>query len=117
MNIVLWVLQAILAFLCLSGGAYKVFQFQELQKSVISMQKLPSTFWVSIGLFECVAAIFLIIPMLIGFLPILTPVSALAMLIESIIITVIYIKHRDFPPISFTIFMLVLAAIIAFFRF
>jgi hypothetical protein len=30
MNILLWVLQVALALLCLAGGAYKVFKFDEL---------------------------------------------------------------------------------------
>ena len=32
MNILLWILQVALALLCLAGGAYKLFQFEELAK-------------------------------------------------------------------------------------
>ena len=32
MNILLWILQAVLALLSLAGGAYKLFMFDELAK-------------------------------------------------------------------------------------
>ena len=54
MNIVLWIMQAALAFLYLSGGAYKVFKFEELASQ---MQLLPLTGWRVLGAVEMAGAI------------------------------------------------------------
>ena len=41
MNILLWVLQVALAFLCISGGVFQIFKLDELKKGVAAMRELP----------------------------------------------------------------------------
>jgi hypothetical protein len=44
MNILLWIFQVALALLCFAGGAYKLFQFDELAK-VPATAALPRAGW------------------------------------------------------------------------
>lgn len=44
MNILLWVLQVALAWLSIAGGMYQIFKFEELQKGVAAMRRLPRGF-------------------------------------------------------------------------
>ena len=59
MNIVLWIVQVVLALLCLSGGAYKTFSFDEVAKQLTA---IPRGGWSAIGVFEMVAAVLLVAP-------------------------------------------------------
>jgi hypothetical protein len=58
MNIVLWVLQIVLALLCLAGGAYKLFAFEELAK-MPATSALSRGAWGAIGVFEMVCGVLL----------------------------------------------------------
>ena len=53
MNILLWVLQVPLALLCLAGGAYKVFMFDQVANEVW-YTALPRGGWGALGVFEIV---------------------------------------------------------------
>ena len=44
MNILLWVLQIALAWLCIAGGIFQIFKTEQLQKNVASMRALPVAF-------------------------------------------------------------------------
>lgn len=46
MNVLLWVLQVVLALLYLAGGAYKTFSFDEVAKQ---MTALPRGGWAALG--------------------------------------------------------------------
>ena len=59
MNVVLWILQAALAFLYLAGGAYKVFKVDELANHV---RGLPRGGWRALGVLEMLGGILLIVP-------------------------------------------------------
>lgn len=117
MNIFLWVFQILLALLCISGGVFKIFKFADLQKGVASMRALPRGLWAFVGAFEVVCGLGLIIPGAINVLPVMTPMAAAAMAGESVLISVLYIYHRDFSPMIYTVVMGVIAAFIAYGRF
>lgn len=54
MNVILWVLQGVLAFLYLSGGAYKAFAFDEV---ATQMTALPRGGWTALGVIEMVGGV------------------------------------------------------------
>jgi hypothetical protein len=117
MNILLWVVQVALAFLCISGGAFQIFKLQDLKKNVAAMRALPRGLWAFFGAFACVAGVCLILPGAIGWLPTLTAVAALALAIEQAIISGLYLKYGDRPPLPYSMAMTVMAGLIAFGRF
>jgi uncharacterized membrane protein YphA (DoxX/SURF4 family) len=79
MNVVLWVLQGVLAAVMLMAGAMKVMQSKD------KLLEEPRMAWVedfsestlrTIGLLEAAAAVGLVLPWLLDIAPVLTPLAA-----------------------------------------
>jgi hypothetical protein len=117
MNILLWVLQVALAWLCIAGGAFQIFKIEQLQKNVASMRALPRGLWAFLGAFSCLAGLGLILPGATHVLPVLTPIAATAVAAESILISAFYIYYGDFPPMTYSVAMAITAAFISYGRF
>lgn len=117
MNILLWVLQIMLALLCISGGAFQIFKIEELQKGVAAMRELPHGLWALLGAFGCVAGLALILPGAIKILPSVTPIAAAAVAVQSILISAFYIHYGDRAPLPYSVAMVIMAAFIAYGRF
>ena len=117
MNILLWVLQAALALLCISGGAFQIFKLEELQTTVAAMRELPRGLWAFLGAFGCLAGLGLILPAATKVLPVLTPISAAAVALQSILISAFYIHYGDRAPLPYSVAMAIMAAFIAYGRF
>lgn len=117
MNILLWILQIALAWLCIAGGIFQIFKIEQLRKSTAAMRGLPRGLWAFLGAFGCLAGLCLILPGAINVLPFLTPYAAVAIAVESILISAFYIHYRDFSPLIYSLVMSILAAFIAYERF
>jgi len=117
MNAILWVLQAVLAVLCVAGGAFQMFKLDELQKGVAAMRALPSALWALFGLLNCVGGLGLLLPGLLKIGPGLTALSATVVAALSAVISGLYIYHGDKPPLGYSVAMSVMAAFIAYGRF
>ncbi len=76
MNILLWVLQAALALMCVGGGSFQIFKIDELAKTVAAMRELPHGLWAVLGTLGCLEGIALIVPGVIKVAPGLTPIAA-----------------------------------------
>lgn len=117
MNILLWVLQIALAFLCVSGGIFQIFKIEDLKKNVAAMRELPRVLWAFLGAFGCIAGLGLILPGLLSMTPELTAMAAAAVAVESLLITSFYLYYRDFAPMPYSAAMMILGAFIAYGRF
>jgi DoxX-like family len=82
MNVLLWIVQAALALLCLAGGSYKVFHFDEIAKLPQTMA-LSRGGWGALGMFEMLCAVLLVVPGVAKWMPVLTPLAAAALALES----------------------------------
>jgi hypothetical protein len=116
MNILLWVEQIALALLCIAGGIFQIFKIEELQKGVAAMRALPRSLWAFLGAIGCVAGLGLILPGAMNALPVLTLISAAVVAVESLLISAFYIRYRDFPPLPYSVAMLVMAAFVCYGR-
>jgi hypothetical protein len=92
MNILLWVLQVALALFCLAGGAYKIFQYEELAK-VPAAAPLSRGGWGAIGVFEMSCAVLLVVPAAAKWMPVLTPLAAAALALESLVLGVLFARY------------------------
>jgi hypothetical protein len=117
MNLVLWVLQVVLALLCVSGGAFQIFKIDELQTTVTAMRELPHGLWAFFGAFGCLAGVGLILPGATNVLPVVTPIAAAAVAAQSVLISAFYIYYRDFPPLPWSVAMALMGAFISYARF
>lgn len=116
MNIALWVLQVVLAWLCVAGGFFQLFKLDELAKGVNSMRALPQGLWKALGAFGIVCGVGLVLPPLEG-LPWLTAYAAAAVAVQALLICALYVAYRDFSPLGYSAAMVVLAAFTTYGRF
>jgi hypothetical protein len=118
MNIVLWILQAALAFLYLSGGAYKLFKFEELASQ---MQLLPHAGWRILGVLEMAGGVLLIVPAATKWLPFLTPLAATVLALETLFISGLYarysLKLAASNPLVWSAVMALLVGFVAYGRY
>ena len=117
MNILLWVLQIALAWLCIAGGIFQIFKIEQLQKNVASMRALPRGLWAFLGAFGCLAGLGLILPGATNVLPVLTPIAAAAVAAESVLISAFYVYYGDSSPLIYSAAMAIMAAFISYGRF
>ncbi|MEY4508911.1 MAG: hypothetical protein RLZZ450_1033 [Pseudomonadota bacterium] len=118
MNILLWVLQSALALLCVSGGAYKVVSFDEVAGQ---MTALSRTGWTVLGVFEVVCGVLLIVPAAARWVPILTPLAATALVLETLLLSGLYARYSlnltAANPLVWSVVMALMAAFVAYGRF
>jgi hypothetical protein len=120
MNVFLWILQVALALLSLAGGAYKVFSFDAVANQPF-FGALPRGGWSAIGVFEMLCAILLVVPAAAKWMPVLTPLAAAALALESLALGGLYARHSleltAANPLVWVVLMGVIAAFVAYGRF
>jgi hypothetical protein len=118
MNVLLWVLQVALALLYLAGGAYKTFMFDELanQLDVLSRGE-----WRALGVFEILCAVLLVVPAAAKWMPVLTPLAAAALALETLVLAGLYaqysLKLTAINPLVWAAVMGLLVAFVAYGRY
>lgn len=110
MNILLWILQILLALHTIMGAAWK---FSNPEQTVDSLKVIPHGVWLTMGVIELLCAVGLIIPALNKHLATLIPVAAIIIAAEMLIFCVINIISVD-TNFNNIIYWLVVAAICAF---
>jgi hypothetical protein len=120
MNILLWIVQALLALLAFAGGAYKIFAFDQLT-TMPATAALSRGGWTVLGVFEMLCAVLLILPWATKRKPILTPLGATALAVESLALAVMYSRYSlNFTadnPLIWVVVMAVMAAFVAYGRY
>lgn len=116
MNIMLWIVQVALAFLCISGGVFQIFKLDELKKGVAAMRALPRGLWTFLGVFGCAGGLLLMVPGALSLRPSLTVLAAAAVAAQSAFISALYLRYRDRAPLPYTVVMLMMAALVCYGR-
>ena len=120
MNVLLWVLQLALALMCFSGGAYKLFMFEELSK-VPAVSALSRGGWGALGVFEMLCAVLLVVPAAANWMPVLTPLAAAALALESLALAGLYARYSleltATNPLVWVVVMGLMAAFVAYGRY
>jgi hypothetical protein len=118
MNVLLWILQGGLALLLLAGGAYKLLAGADVAKQVPSV---PRAAWGVFGAIEVVAGILLIVPAAFGWMPELTPLAAVVVAVESLVLSVAYartsVAMRASNPLVYAATIGIVAAFVAYGRY
>jgi uncharacterized membrane protein YphA (DoxX/SURF4 family) len=116
MNILLWVLQVLAAFLYGSSGVMKVFMFDKVSQDVPSFGALPREAWMTLGILELVCTVGLIVPAAFHWQPSLTILAATVLTVESLVFVGVHVKYREFTPMILSGVLGVLMAFIAYGR-
>jgi uncharacterized membrane protein YphA (DoxX/SURF4 family) len=116
MNILLWVVQVVLAALYVAGGSYKTAKADQLVKQV---QALSPGAWRVIGIIEVIGGIALLIPA--RWMPGLTPLAAAVLAVEALLLAALYAqrsrKLTAANPLVYAVVMAVLAGCVAYGRY
>ena len=114
----LWVVQALLALFNLAGGGYKVMNgggWMEGQYGI------PGAGWRVLGVIEVLGAILLVVPLALNWMPELTPLAAVVLAVEALLLVVLYarksLKMTPQNPLPYALVQGVLAAVVAYGRY
>ncbi len=117
MNIVLWILQILLALMFLMHGRLMLFLETSQASRMPYVLAIPTAFRRFIGVAEVLGALGLILPALTNILPWLTPLASTGLVAIMIGGAIFHFLRRENPNIVFNLILLVLAAIVAYGRF
>jgi putative oxidoreductase len=117
MNIVLWILQILLALAFLAAGIPKAFQsIDTLAKRLSWTREVPAAFVRFIGIAEILGAIGLILPVLTHILPWLTIAAAIGLVLTMISAAVFHLARREYMRTVPSVVLLLLIAFVVFGR-
>ena len=116
MNILLWVLQILAAFLYGASGFMKLFMFDKISAKVPSFGAMSREAWMALGILELDCTVGLIVPAALHWRPALTVVSAAILAIESLIFVWVRLKYGEMPPIAMSAVLGLLMAFVAYGR-
>jgi uncharacterized membrane protein len=118
MNTILWVCQGILSLAFLYSGINKlIFSEQQLiAKGQTGVVNLPVAVIRFIGISEVLGATGIIVPWLTNIWPVLTPVTAVCFAVIMVLAVQIHYKLHEPKNVATNIFLLVLAAFVAYGR-
>ena len=118
MNIVLWIIQILLALAFLMAGTMKATQpAEKLASRMKWVNALRPQIVHLIGILEVLGAIGLILPVVTGIWPWLTPVAAIGLVLTMIGAMILHTRRGEFPNLSTNLVLLLLAAFVAVGRF
>jgi uncharacterized membrane protein YphA (DoxX/SURF4 family) len=119
MNIVLWVMQAVLAAVFLSAGLPKITKPKEELVAPMGqwVNSFPGPGIKLLGLVEVLGAVGLVVPPLVGIAPVLAPVAAVGIVLIMIGAIVAHARESAGSKITMNVVLSVLAVVVAWGRF
>jgi hypothetical protein len=108
MNILLWVLQILLAFYNLIGGIYLINNYEKLANAW-ALNALPKPAWMALALLQALFALGLLLPKT-------TSISAAGLAVTSLLGLALYVAYAGFPGLLWAVVPAVLAAFVAYGR-
>ncbi|MFF4621948.1 DoxX family protein [Nonomuraea jabiensis] len=119
MNVALWTIASLLALAFLGAGLMKLSQPKEklAASGMAWTEDFSSGAVKGIGALELLAAVGLILPAVLGIVPVLTPLAAAGLVIVMIGAAVTHARRKEYQGIVVNAVLLVLAALVAWGRF
>ena len=118
MNIVLWIVQILLALAFAMAGVMKTTQpIEKLATNMGWVKDFTAQIVRLIGTLELLAAIGLILPAVTGILPWLTPVAAIGLVLTMVGAMLTHVRRGEFPGLGVNVILLLLALFVAYGRF
>jgi uncharacterized membrane protein YphA (DoxX/SURF4 family) len=119
-NLALWIIAGVLAFVFAASGTMKLVQSKE--KLVASATGGWAADWSPtsiklIGVAEILGAIGLILPAALHVAPILVPLAAVGLVLVMLGAAVVHSRRHELPIVAINVALLALAAIVAWGRF
>ena len=118
MNIALWIVQGLLAAMYLMAGLMKTFRTAKAREQMPWAKNRSDNFVRFVGTSELLGALGMLLPMLTGILPWLTPLAAASLsLIQLLAITTEHLPKREFQVLPVNVAMLGLSMFVVIGRY
>ena len=118
MNVVIWIIQALLALAFLFAGVTKVSQPKpKLARNMAWVESFSDGTVKIIGTLEILAAIGLVLPAWTGIAPILTPLAASGLVVLMALAAITHLRRKESQVVGINAVLLILAAAVAILRF
>ena len=122
MNILLWVLQAVLAVFCIMGSLWRFSNYEQAAKGIASMQALSPAVWNAINLFEIACGLGLLLSGVVKTQFNLLALVATALAVEMLLLTGWHARFfgvtlKATNPGTWTLGLALVAAFVAYGRF
>lgn len=116
MNILLWILQILLAIHTIVGAIWKLLHSAE--QTMPSLKTIPLRVWQSMSAFEVLLALFLVIPAISEPLAFLAPVAAACIMVEMLAFSVLhlYSRRKKYGSMAYWLIVAALCAFIVYGR-
>lgn len=115
MNILLWVLQGLLAFWNLTGGAFTIMNHEKIKGGMWG-NNLPTPVWMILGVLQILFALGIILPGIVGMMPKLVSIAAIYLAVNSLLGCTIFSQYAGFPGMLWGLVPATLAAFVAYGR-
>ena len=113
MNIVLWIVQGLLAAMYLMAGQLKTFQTARAKEQLPWAKNRSDAFVLFVGISELLGALGLILPLATGILPWLTPLAAIGLTaIQALAIFSEHLPKKEYNVIPVNVVLLALAVFV-----
>ena len=110
MNILLWVLQILLALHTIVGAVWK---FSNSEQSVHALSTIPHPLWLAMSIVELLCSLGLILPALSKHLGVLVPIAATCVALEMLLFSGLQMYSSDTDQ-GHLVYWLIVAAVSAF---
>jgi uncharacterized membrane protein YphA (DoxX/SURF4 family) len=110
MNLLLWVLQVLLALYYMMGGIYQASNYGKLSKAVAYMKVFPKPAWITLGLLQALLALALVVPSL-------SPIAAACLALQALLVSALHVKYGSFGSILWILLPGILAGFVAYGRY
>ena len=117
MNVVLWILQVLVALMFLMHSLGMLNPPKEARPRMSYIQDLPPSLRIFIGVMEVLGAIGLVLPPLVNILPVLTPIAAAGLGIIMLLALGYHLARQEHPNIVLNLGLAALALFVAYGRF
>lgn len=111
-----WVFSVVLTTVFFITGVIKVFHYEKSRKLLPWVKNVPQALAQAIGVAEILGALGLILPVITGIYPWLTPVAAVGLGLLMLFATVYHLLRREATEAGLNVLLLILLVIVAYVR-
>jgi len=117
-NVVLWILQGLLAVAFAGAGVMKLTQpVDKLAKQMSWVPRFSVSTVRFVGAVELLGGIGLILPWATGIAKVLTPLAAVGLAVTMVLAAVHHVQHKEAKQVPINVVLFALAAVVAIGRF
>lgn len=112
MNVMLWIVQLVLALVFIMSGVLKAFQYKQAKEYMDWVGDVPKGVVIFLGFAEILGGVGLLFPMALGVLPIFTPIAAFALAILMLFAAIFHYHRKEIHTIPINVILLFIALFI-----